>query len=138
MNIKEASQKTGVSSAAIRYYERESLIPPIDRSPVGNREIDDRILRRIRFVTQMRAAGMSIESLRRYIELFDAQADNTKEQKAILQEQLAAMTEKRDDLQAAIDHLNYKLAHFDDHMLTTEAELRALERQHQTDMTDNN
>lgn len=130
MNIKEASTQTGVSAAAIRYYEKESLIPPIDRTEVGNRDIDDRILRRIRFVTQMRAAGMSIESLRRYIELFDAQEDNTKEQKALLQAQLAVMEEKRDDLQAAIDHLNYKLNHFYDHMVTTEEELRALERQH--------
>jgi len=131
MNIKEASERTGVSSAAIRYYEKESLIPPIDRTEVGNRDIDARILRRIRFVTQMRAAGMSIESLRRYIQLFDAQEDNTKEQKAILTEQLAVMEEKRDDLQAAIDHLNYKLNHYDDHMVTTENELRELERQHQ-------
>lgn len=131
MNIKEASEQTGVSSAAIRYYEKESLIPPIDRTEVGNRDIDARILRRIRFVTQMRSAGMSIESLRRYIQLFDAQEDNTKEQKAILTEQLAVMEEKRDDLQAAIDHLNYKLNHYDDHMVTTESELRELERQHQ-------
>lgn len=131
MNIKEASEQTGVSSAAIRYYEKESLIPPIDRTEVGNRDIDARILRRIRFVTQMRAAGMSIESLRRYIQLFDAQEDNTKEQKAILTEQLAVMEEKRDDLQAAIDHLNYKLNHYDDHMVSTENELRELERQHQ-------
>jgi len=130
MNIKEASEKTGVSSAAIRYYEKESLIPAIDRTPVGNRDIDDRIIRRIRFVTQMRAAGMSIENLRRYIQLFDAQEDNTKEQKALLQEQLGAMEEKRDDLQAAIDHLNYKLNHFYDHMESTEEELRTLEREH--------
>lgn len=130
MNIKEASEKTGVSSAAIRYYEKESLIPPIDRTEVGNRDIDTRIIRRIKFVTQMRAAGMSIENLRRYIELFDAQEDNTKEQKALLQEQLAVMEEKRDDLQAAIDHLNYKLNHFYDHMQETEEELRELEKQH--------
>jgi len=130
MNIKEASEKTGVSSAAIRYYEKESLIPPIDRTEVGNRDIDARIIRRIKFVTQMRAAGMSIENLRRYIELFDAQEDNTKEQKALLQEQLAVMEEKRDDLQAAIDHLNYKLNHFYDHMQETEEELRELEKQH--------
>jgi len=131
MNIKEASEQTGVSSAAIRYYEKESLIPSIDRTEVGNRDIDARILRRIRFVTQMRSAGMSIESLRRYIQLFDAQEDNTKEQKAILTKQLTVMEEKRDDLQAAIDHLNYKLNHYDDHMVTTENELRELERQHQ-------
>jgi len=130
MNIKEASEKTGVSSAAIRYYEKESLIPSIDRTAVGNRDIDDRIIRRIRFVTQMRSAGMSIESLRRYIALFDAQEDNTKEQKSLLKEQLGVMEEKRDDLQAAIDHLNYKLNHFYDHMEATEEELRELERQH--------
>ncbi|MFD1548635.1 MerR family transcriptional regulator [Levilactobacillus fuyuanensis] len=135
MNIKEASEKTGVSSAAIRYYEKESLIPPIDRTAVGNRDIDDRIIRRITFVTQMRAAGMSIENLRRYIELFDAQEDNTKEQKALLQEQLGVMEEKHGDLQAAIDHLNYKLNHFYDHMESTEQELRELERQHADKVT---
>ena len=128
MNIKEASEQTGVSSAAIRYYEKESLIPPIDRTEAGNRDIDEHILRRIRFVTQMRSAGMSIENLRRFVELFDAQEDNTKEQKELLQEQLSVMEEKRDDLQAAIDHLNYKLNHFYDHVLDTEKELREIER----------
>nr|WP_259681815.1 MerR family DNA-binding transcriptional regulator [Lactiplantibacillus pentosus] len=39
MNIKQASEQTGVSSAAIRYYEKEGLIPAIDRSETGNREI---------------------------------------------------------------------------------------------------
>ncbi|WP_125714234.1 MerR family transcriptional regulator [Companilactobacillus kedongensis] len=127
MNIKEASKRANVSSAAIRYYEKESLIPPIERTEIGNRDIDERILRRIRFVTQMRAAGMSIENLRHFIELFDAEEDNNKEQKELLQEQLSIMEEKRDDLQSAIDHLNYKLNHFYDHVLNTENELREIE-----------
>lgn len=131
MNIKEASEKTGVSSATIRYYEKETLIPAIDRSKAGNREIDERIIRRINFVKQMRAAGMSIENLRRYIQLFDNQEDNTKEQIALLNEQMAEMEEKRDDLQAAIDHLHFKLNHFYDHVQASEEELRTLERQHQ-------
>ncbi|WP_125570535.1 MerR family transcriptional regulator [Lacticaseibacillus songhuajiangensis] len=130
MNIKEASARTGVPSATIRYYEKEGLIPAIDRSDVGVREIDDRIIRRINFAKQMRGAGMSIEALRRYIQLFDAQENNLDEQKTLLQEQLAIMEEKRDDLQAAIDHLHWKLDHFDDHMVTTEEELRNLEKGH--------
>lgn len=128
MNIKEVSKRAGVSAATIRYYEKESLIPPIERTEIGNRDIDERILRRIRFATQMRAAGMSIENLRHFIELFDAEEDNNKEQKELLQEQLSVMEEKRDDLQAAIDHLNYKLNHFYDHVLDTEKELREIER----------
>ncbi len=137
MNIKEASEKTGVSSATIRYYEKETLIPAIDRSEAGNREIDERIIRRINFVKQMRAAGMSIENLRRYIQLFDNQEDNTKEQIALLNEQMAEMEEKRDDLQAAIDHLHFKLNHFYDHVQASEEELRTLERQHQEKLDQN-
>lgn len=131
MNIKEASDQTGVPAATIRYYEKEGLIPDIDRSPAGVREIDDRIIRRINFAKQMRGAGMSIEALRRYIQLFDAQENNLAEQKVLLQEQLAIMEEKRDDLQAAIDHLQWKLTHFDDHMVATEEELRNLEKEQQ-------
>ncbi|KRM11437.1 MerR family transcriptional regulator [Paucilactobacillus suebicus] len=130
MNIKEASEKTGVSSAAIRYYEKEGLIPAIDRSDNGNREIDERIIRRITFARQMRAAGMSIENLRRYIQLFDSNEDNTREQMDLLREQMTQMEEKRDDIQAAIDHLHYKLDHYDDHMQSAEDELRELERKH--------
>ncbi|GKT03831.1 MerR family transcriptional regulator [Furfurilactobacillus entadae] len=128
MNIKRASELTGVSSTTIRYYEKEGLVPPIDRSETGVREIDERIIRRIMFVKQMCGAGMPIEALLNYIQLFDAGEDNRKAELAILTEQAAIMEEKRDDLQAAIDHLHWKIAHFNDHMAMTEAELTALER----------
>lgn len=130
MNIKTASEKTGVSSAAIRYYENEGLIPPIDRTAVGNRDIDDRIIRRIQFVTQMRSAGMSIDSLRHYIDLFDSPEETSEAEQTLLREQLTEMEAKRDDLQVAIDHLHYKLDHFYEHMQATADELHELDRQH--------
>ncbi|WP_417852753.1 MerR family transcriptional regulator, partial [Weissella viridescens] len=69
MNVKEASQKTGVSTDTIRYYEKEGLIPRIDRNDAGNREIDEKIIRRITFAKQMRDAGMSIKALKEYTDL---------------------------------------------------------------------
>lgn len=128
MNIKEASQQTGVTATTIRYYEKEGLIPAIDRNDVGVRAIDDRIIRRINFVKTMRAAAMSIEALKEYIRLFDAQEDNTAQQFKLLNEQIAIMAEKRDDLQTAIDHLRWKVDHYEDHMAVTEEELRAVEK----------
>ncbi|MCE8502111.1 MerR family transcriptional regulator [Latilactobacillus sakei] len=128
MNIKEASQQTGVTATTIRYYEKEGLIPAIDRNDVGVRAIDDRIIRRINFVKTMRAAGMSIEALKEYIRLFDAQEDNTAQQFKLLNEQIAIMAEKRDDLQTAIDHLRWKVDHYEDHMAVTAEELRAVEK----------
>ncbi|AEJ23289.1 MerR family transcriptional regulator [Weissella koreensis] len=128
MNVSEASKKTGVSTDTIRYYEKEGLIPLIDRNESGNREIDEKIIRRITFAKQMRAAGMSIKALKQYINLVDDSEDNTVSQKQLLHEQVEAMEERRDDIQFAINHLNYKLEHYDDHMRATEAELHELER----------
>lgn len=128
MNVSEASKKTGVSTDTIRYYEKEGLIPLIDRNESGNREIDEKIIRRITFAKQMRAAGMSIKALKQYINLVDDSEDNTVSQKQLLREQIEAMEERRDDIQFAINHLNYKLENYDDHMRATEAELHELER----------
>lgn len=136
MNIKEASKITGVPAPTIRYYEKMGLIPMVDRNDAGVREIDDRIIRRIQFAKTMRSAGMSIDSLKRYIDLFDAQEDNQAEERKLLEEQLAIMEEKRDDLQSAIDHLVWKLDHFDDHMSSTEEELRSLEKTHDEEIDD--
>lgn len=127
MNVSEASKQTGVSTDTIRYYEKEGLIPIIDRNESGNREIDEKILRRITFAKNMRAAGMSIKSLKDYVDLVDDSEDNTTKQKEILREQVASMEERRDDIQFAINHLNYKLEHYDEHMKAIEAELHELE-----------
>ncbi|WP_257607412.1 MerR family transcriptional regulator [Weissella sagaensis] len=116
MNVKETSEKTGVSTDTIRYYEKEGLIPKITRNRVGNRDIDDKIIRRINFAKHMRAAGMSINVLKEYTDLVDDAKDNTERQKQIIREQIDIMQERKNGIDFAIEHLEYKLAHYDDHM----------------------
>lgn len=128
MNVKEASILTGVSTDTIRYYEKEGLIPVIERNNVGNREIDEKIVRRINFAKQMRAAGMAVKALKEYVDLVDDAEDNSEQQKQLLSDQLTEMEERRDDIQFAINHLKYKLEHYDDHMRATEDELHELEK----------
>ncbi|MFT8329958.1 MerR family transcriptional regulator [Bifidobacterium psychraerophilum] len=130
MNIKEAAERTGTSPDTIRYYEKIGLIPSIDRTDVGVRAFDKRILGRITFVRQMRSAGMSIENLLTYMHLVDSDENNILEQKKLLKEQLKAMEEKLDDLQSAISHLQWKLDHYEDHMKNSEKELVELEKAH--------
>ena len=38
MNIKLVSQKTGLSSSQIRYYEKQNIIPAVTRDSFGNRD----------------------------------------------------------------------------------------------------
>lgn len=66
MNIKEASSTTGVSADTIRYYERIGLIMPIERVN-GIRKFNERNINQINFAKAMREAGLSIETLTRYV-----------------------------------------------------------------------
>lgn len=124
MNIKEASQITEVPASTIRYYEKEHIIPAVDRNESGVRVFDDHAIRRISFAKKMRDAGMEISTLKQYINLFDNVKDSEDEQLALLVEQKRLMEEKRDKMQKAIDHLAHKIENFDTHMLKIENELR--------------
>ena len=41
MTIKEVSEKFGISQDTLRYYERVGLIPPVTRTPSGNRDYQE-------------------------------------------------------------------------------------------------
>lgn len=70
MNIKKASEITGVSADTIRYYEKIGLIHSIKRNENGVRIFDEEDLRWIHFARAMRTAGLSIESLSQYVSMF--------------------------------------------------------------------
>lgn len=127
MNIKQAAEKVGVSTDTIRYYEKIGLLTPINRTPGGIRDIGERTLARILYIKQMRNAGLSIESLKEYIDLVDDMENHQEAQLLILKQQRDFLIEKRDDLQESIDHLTFKIDHYDDHMLLIEDNLRRLE-----------
>lgn len=62
--IGEAAQRSGVSAANIRYYEREGLLLPQARGDNAYRLYSDADIHRLRFVRQCRAMDMSQHEVR--------------------------------------------------------------------------
>lgn len=87
MKIAEVSEKFGLSSDTLRYYERIGLLPRVNRTESGIRDYNELDIRRVNFVRCMRGAGLPIEVLIDYMELIQ-QGDGTIEaRKEILVEQ---------------------------------------------------
>ena len=124
MNIKKASEFSDVSADTIRYYERIGLIPPIKRNANGIREFDEEDLRWIVYSRQMRNAGLSIESLANYLTLFRMGTDTISTRKEILENQIFELKKKSAEMNEIINRLEFKLEHYDDHMLPAESLLR--------------
>jgi DNA-binding transcriptional MerR regulator len=67
--IKEVAEKFNISPHTLRYYEKERLIPSIHRENNGHRLYNDTDLEWIQIVCCMRATGMSITYIKKYIDL---------------------------------------------------------------------
>ncbi|ENT6752998.1 MerR family transcriptional regulator [Listeria monocytogenes] len=124
LNIKEASDLTGVSADTIRYYERIGLIMPIERVN-GIRKFGERNINQINFARQMRDAGLGIEILKDYVTLvFEGDTSTIPARKEMLAEAIEALNSKKDDISKAADYLQWKIDNYDTHMTPTEENLK--------------
>ncbi|USS92225.1 MerR family transcriptional regulator [Fructobacillus americanaquae] len=124
MNIKEAAKVTGLSNDTIRYYERIGVIMPVPRKENQLRDFTERNINQLKFAKTMRHAGVSIERLREYIGMVLEDDDQTiPTRKALLLEQAEEMQDRINEIQAAHDHLLYKIDHYESHMRQAENRL---------------
>ena len=117
MQISEVAKEFDLTTDTLRYYEREGLIGPIAKGKNGIRNYTENDLQRIWFVKCMRAAGLEISFLKRYLQLFDEGDKTVKERREILVEQRKILKEKLDAMQEAYDRLNYKIDLYDKNIL---------------------
>ncbi|CAK1250110.1 MerR family transcriptional regulator [Fructobacillus fructosus] len=124
MNIKEAAKLTGLSNDTIRYYERIGLIMAVPRKENQLRDFTERNINQLNFAKTMRNAGVSVERLREYVGMvFDNDDKTIPARKELLQEQADEMQERIDKMQAAHDHLLYKIDNYDSHLRQAEDRL---------------
>lgn len=67
--VGEVTTLTGLSADTSRFYERQGLIPPVGRTPGGQRRYAQKDLDRLSFLLNLRATGMPIATMRRFAEL---------------------------------------------------------------------
>ena len=120
MKIAEVSERYGISTDTLRYYERAELIPPVNRNGSGIRDYNDLDIRRVEFIKCMRSAGLPIEVLIEYVHLVQ-QGDRTVEaRKEILKEQRNLLAARIQEMQKTMDLLEHKIQVYENAILTKE------------------
>jgi DNA-binding transcriptional MerR regulator len=69
-SIAQLSERSGLSPYTLRYYEKESLIQQVPRDAGGRRRYGDVHLKVIKFVNALRATGMPIREIKRYLAFY--------------------------------------------------------------------
>lgn len=112
LSIAEAAQRFAISADTLRYYEKVGLVTS-HRRPSGIRYYNQEDVSRLEFVKCMRDAGVSVEALIHYLQLF-AQGDSTiAERKALLIEQRDELLKKKALIEQSLKRLDYKIDNYD-------------------------
>jgi MerR family mercuric resistance operon transcriptional regulator len=69
MTIGRFAREAGVGVETVRYYQRRGLLPVPAHGVSAYREYGDELLRRLRFIRRVRAAGFTLEEIRELLRL---------------------------------------------------------------------
>ena len=113
MTITEVSKKYALSKDTLRYYERIGLIPAVNRNKSGIRDYTDEDCKWVEFIKCMRGAGLPIEVLIEYVELFQEGESTIQARKEILIEQREKLIERMEEMQKTLERLNFKISRYE-------------------------
>ena len=72
MRIGELTERSGVPSTALRYYEQAGLLPAPSRTSSGYRIYDTDVLPRLKFIKAAQAVGLSLSDIREILQIRDS------------------------------------------------------------------
>lgn len=100
-SIKQVADKMGVTTATLRYYDQEGLLPNIKRVN-GIRVFEDKDFKWLRVLNCLKNTNMPIKKIKEYVELAQ-KGDST------LQKRYELIEEQKESILMQIKNLNYYL-----------------------------
>lgn len=113
MRINEVSEKYNIPQDTLRYYERAGVIPYVKRAPGGYRDYSEEDCSWIELAKCLRDAGLPVEAIIEYRRLFLLGDETIPQRLELLQKQYDDLLAQRKSIDAAIDHLEYKIGRYE-------------------------
>lgn len=107
-SVSQAAEVLGLTPSTLRYYDREGLLPNLERSEGGIRIFSEGDIRWLRLISCLKATGMPLKDIRRYIQL-TLDGDGTIPQRlALFHQQRQRLLEQMEQLRQTLEVVDYK------------------------------
>ena len=106
--IGQMAEKLGLTASTLRYYEKEGLLPFVERTPGGTRIFHDADMSWFRVIDCLKKTGMPLKDIKRFID-WTLEGDATvPDRLALIGEQRRRVEEQIDELEQKLEFLRYK------------------------------
>lgn len=106
--IGEMAQKLNVAPSTLRYYDKEGLLPFVERSSGGIRMFKDEDMEWLRLLGCLKKAGMPLKEIRSFLD-WSRQGDATISQRLeLIEKQRQSVLDQQKQLEDTLLMLDYK------------------------------
>lgn len=111
--VGDAAKMLGVAPSTLRYYDKEGLLPFVERSEGGIRMFRERDIEWLKLIECLKRTGMPIKGIRQFIEC-TARGDGTiGERLEILERQRESVKKQIAELEEHLEMLDYKVWYYE-------------------------
>lgn len=106
--VGEMSKMLGVPASTLRYYDKQGLLPFVERSKGGIRIFQDTDLEWLRIIECLKKSGLSLSEIRRFILLSMDGDDSIDERLDLMKQQYDVVHQQMQELQETLNIVEYK------------------------------
>lgn len=111
--VGEMAKLLGIPASTLRYYDKEGLLPFVERSPGGMRMFQEQDYEWLQIIGCLKNTGMPLKDIRTYIDMA-MQGDETIESRLeLILRQREAVRAQMVDLQKTLDTLDFKCWYYE-------------------------
>ncbi|MGG7057814.1 MerR family transcriptional regulator [Clostridium nigeriense] len=112
--VKEVAKLMDLTEHTIRYYTDKGLIPSVKRDKNNNRLFDEESLNWLTGVKYLKATGMSIESIKEYVDLCLKGDSTVPERYEIILKQKEIAETQLEEAEKRVKYMKQKIKHYSD------------------------
>ena len=107
--VGEAAKILSVAPSTLRYYDKEGLLPFVERSESGLRMFKESDIDWLKLISCLKATGMPIKGIRRFIECTREGDSTIEERLEILEAQRESVKKQINEIQQHLKMIDYKV-----------------------------
>ncbi|WP_142827989.1 MerR family transcriptional regulator [Planococcus soli] len=110
--VKEVSKLLGLTNHAVRFYTDKGLVPTLQRDKNNNRLFDDEAINWLTGVKHLKQSGMSVEDIKRYVDLCLEGRSTMQERYEIIMKQQEIALSQLEEAEQRAEYMKNKASHY--------------------------
>lgn len=112
-SIGEMAKLLGVATSTLRYYDKEGLLPFVERTEGGIRLFKDEDYQFLKIIECLKATGMQLKDIKVFIKMVQQGDDTIEERLKLFQKQREEVEKQMKALQNTMNIVNYKCWYYE-------------------------